>query len=215
VQHPRATATRAPTTPLRNHWQWRPEWDADRVCVLWYLTFETAPELSQQAERAQSLLTGIRAVDVVPPGWLHLTLDDVGFADEVLPAQLDAVVAAARESVGPWVLPGLTLGPVCAMEDSVVLRAGPGPELEQLRQRLRDATTDVLGADAASGLDPFSPHVTLAYLNDACDADTVLDPLATVCRPELVVAVARLTLAAVTRRDRRYEWTALAQLPLG
>lgn len=199
---------------LRDHWQWRPEWSTDRICVLWYLTFETAPELSRQAEQAQALLGGIATVDVVPTAWLHLTLDDVGFADELLPGQVEQVVDAARTAVRDWTAPALTLGPACPMEDAVVLQAGPAPDLVALRELLRGATTGVLGPETVTGLDEFWPHVTLAYLNDACEPGTVMDPLAPVSAAQLVVSAPRLTLAAVTRHDRQYQWTALAHLPL-
>lgn len=208
MQHPTTTL------PLRDHWQWRPEWASDRICVLWYLTFETAPELSRQAEEAQELLRGIATADVVPPAWLHLTLDDVGFADELLPGQVEQVLEAARTAVRDWEVPALTLGPTCPMEDAVVLQAGPSAALVTLRDLLRGATDRVLGPEAVTGLDEFWPHVTLAYLNDACEPETLMAPLEPVSAARLVVAPPRLTLAAVTRRDRHYQWTALGHLPL-
>jgi len=203
------------STPLRNHWHWRPEWAVDRPCGLWYLTFESQPDLSRQAEQAQAHLRELSQVDVVPVGWLHLTLDDVAFADELGPGQVEEVVEAARTAVRGWPAPAITLGPVAAMEDAVVLQAGPAAELTGLRDRLRAATTTVLGPETVSGLDDFWPHVTLAYLNDACAPEDVMAPLAPVAAAQVAVAVPRLTLASVTRRDRHYQWTALAQLHLG
>ncbi len=211
MQHPPTSVVPV----LRDHWQWRPDWAEDRPCLLWYLTFESRPELSRQAEEVQALLRGIRLVDVVPLPWLHLTLDDVGFADEVSPERVEAVVEATRCAVKGWVPPLMTLGPVAPMEDAVVLAAGPADALGDLRDRLRAATTSVMGPETASGLDEFWPHVTLAYLNDACEPSEVMDPLAPVSAAQVAVAVPRLTLASVTRRDRHYQWTARAVLPLG
>jgi 2'-5' RNA ligase len=211
-----ARSATSPTAPgLRDHWQWRPDWASERPCLLWYLTFESQPALSRQAEQAQARLRGVRAVDLVPLPWLHLTLDDVGFADELAPRQVDGVVAAAAASVAGWEPPPVTLGPMAPMEDAVVLQAGPAAELARLRERLRMATTAVLGPGTVSGLEDFRPHVTLAYLNDACEPGLVMDPLTPVRQAQVVVAVPRLTLAAVTRRDRHYQWTCRAVLPLG
>jgi 2'-5' RNA ligase len=210
VQH-----TESPTmSPLRDHWLWRPEWVADRACLLWYLTFESHPDLTRQAEQVRACLCEVEKVDVVPPAWLHLTLDDVGFADELAPGQVEDVVASAHAAVTGWRCPELTLGPLAPMDDSVVLAAGPGAELADLRDRLHAATSSVLGAGAHGCLDEFRPHVTLAYLNDACEPEAVMAPLAVVAGAQVVVAGPRLTLASVTRRDRHYQWTACAQAPL-
>jgi 2'-5' RNA ligase len=203
-----------PAATLHDHWQWRPEWACDRACVLWYVTFESQPELSCQASLAHERLRRLPLVDVVPLPWLHLTVDDVGFADELSPRELEDVVAAARAAVAGWVAPPLSLGPIRPMEDSVVLQAGPAAELGDLRDRLRSATSAVRGPEAVSGLDAFWPHVTLAYLNDACSSELVMEPLGPLCDARLVVAAPRLTLASVTRQDRHYQWTALAELPL-
>ena len=202
---------------LRDHWQWRPDWAVDRACLLWYLTFEDVPTLAPHVERAQARLRGTDCLDVVPLRWLHLTLDDVGFVDELAPGQAEEAVRVARAAVSGWVPPRLTLGPLVAMEDSVVLGAGPVAELTGLRDRLRTATASLGEPFATSRLDGFWPHVTVAYLNRDCDPAQVLAPAqpegGTAGEPVLVMP--RLTLAAVTRRDRHYQWTACAQLPLG
>lgn len=193
-------------TTLQDHWLWRPEWAIERPCLMWYLTFENQPELHELATRAQSCLLGVETVDLVPPQWLHLTLDDVGFVDEIPPAHVDDVLASARVGMAGWEVPSITLGPVDTMADALVLRAAPEHELGLLRARLRSSTAAALGAEASSGTGNFWPHVTLAYINDACDRRTVMEPLAAVSSVEVVVARSQLTLAAVTRRDRHYQW---------
>lgn len=198
---------------LRDHWEWRPEWVPDRACLLWYLTFDRQPELSRQLEQVHACLSDVPQVDVVPPPWLHLTMDDVGFADELAPGEVEQVLASARATVTGWTHPPLALGPLVPMEDSVVLAAGPVLELVGLRDRLRAATSSVLGAGTASRLDEFRPHVTLAYLNDACEPREVMDPLAPVAGVRVPVTGLRLTLASVTRRDHHYQWTARAEVP--
>lgn len=193
-------------TTLKDHWQWRPEWAIERPCLMWYLTFENQPELHELATRAQSCLQGVETVDLVPPQWLHLTLDDVGFVDEMPLARFDDVLESARVGMEGWEVPSMTLGPVDTMADALVLRAAPEDELGLLRARLRSSTVTALGAKASSGPATFWPHVTLAYINHACDRRTVMEPLAAVSSDEVVVARPQLALAAVTRRDRHYQW---------
>jgi 2'-5' RNA ligase len=203
-----------PHPSLRNHWSWRPEWASDRPRLLWYLTFDSHPELARAARVAQERLRAVPTVDLVPVPWLHLTLEDVGFVDELPPEQVDRVVATADAAVADWTPPALTLGPLAPMEDAVVLQADPAHELDDLRGRLRGATSAVLGPTATSILEHHPPHVTLGYLNDSCDPSTVMAPLEP-CVEQVQVVVPRVTLAAVTRRDRHYQWTARAELALG
>ena len=62
-----------------------------------------------------------------------------------------------------------------------------------------------------SGMKGHRPHVTLAYLNADSTTASVMGPLEPVSSEKVVVAVPRLTLAAVTRRDRHYQWTTRAE----
>lgn len=202
------------TTDLRDHWQWRPDWASDRPCLLWYLTFDHEPELWRLSERVHGRLHCARTLDAVPLPWLHLTLDDVGFVDELAPDQVEEVIGTAGAAVKGWRAPPITLGPITTMVSALVLRAAPAVELGHLHHRLRASTAAVLGPDAASGLGDFRPHVSLAYSNDACDRRTVMEPLATLSCEQVAVAAPQLTLAAVTRRSRHYQWTTRSVIPL-
>lgn len=199
------------TLSLRDHWGWRPDWATDRPRLLWYFTFDSHPDLARAAQSAADRLLGVPTVDVVPVPWLHMTLDDVGFVDELAPGQVDRVLETARATVSGWRSGPITLGPLVPMADALVLAADRVEEIEDLRCRLRAATTAVLGPEAPSVLDRHLPHVTLAYLNSACEAAAVMAPLEPV-EQQVVVAAPRLTLASVTRRDRHYQWTTRAEV---
>jgi hypothetical protein len=160
---------RTVATSLVDHWGWRPDWQSERPCLMWYLTFEDQPELADLALRSHERLRRLGAVDLIPVPWLHLTLDEVGFVDAVGPEDVDRVVESVR---------------------AVLAR---DPDYEPL---------------------PFWADVSLAYTNQPCDAASVLAPLAALADQTLTVSVPRLTLAAVTRRDRHYQWSVRASLPL-
>lgn len=201
-------------TDLRDHWQWRPDWATERPCLMWYLTFESQPELTALTERAHTCLADVATVDLVPVQWLHLTLDEVGFVDTVPPDDVEAVVASVREAVGGWRVGPITLGPVRTMADAVVLQATSAAGLDQLCDRLRAGTTAVLDRQAAHDPEPFWAHVSLAYVNQTAESHAVMEPLAPVASANVRVTVPRLTLAAVTRRNRHYQWTERAHVPL-
>ena len=199
---------------LSDHWQWRPEWTVDRPCLLWYLTFENQPRLWQLAERLHNRLDGVSSVDPVPPPWLHLTVEDVAFVDEIAPRQVEDLVEAAASALVGWSAPPLVLGPVAEMRDALVLEAAPRQDLHELRDRLRACTSVAVGPDNVRGPRRFAPHVSFAYVNAPCDPHQVLEPIGDLGEERVVVSVPRLTLAAVTRRNRHYQWIARAALDL-
>jgi 2'-5' RNA ligase len=199
---------------LRSHWQWRPEWEEERACLLWYLTFEDQPRVREHAGHLQLAMRGSRTIDVVPQEWLHLTLDDVAYADEVSPDQVERLARSTQDAVVDFDLPPLDLGPAVAMPEALVLQATPRRPLTELRDRLCALSAAALGRGKEPLNEEFRPHVTLAYVNDDCPVRSVMDPLADLAPDTVRVTVPRLTLASVTRRDRHYQWRSRAVLAL-
>jgi 2'-5' RNA ligase len=197
-----------------NHWHWRPEWRDDRTCLLWYLTFADQPEVLKHAERLTSQLRVDGKVDVVPTEWLHLTVDDVAYADEMSRVQVEALVQATREAVWDCPLPALDLGPVSAMSSAVVLQARPRSALLRLRNRVQAVSAAVLRRDKPPLARDFLPHVSLGYVNDQCSQHQMIGSLDSAEPGGVRASVSRLTLAAVTRRSRHYQWTTKAVLRL-
>ena len=198
---------------FRDHWSWRPEWTATRPRVLWYLTFRDALALHSVLATAEKTLRAAGA-DVIPPQWLHLTLTDVGFADELdewtLRAARDSVRHALREE--PPLR--LKLGPTRALPGAVVLSAQPADRLQRLREIVREATADV-GIPAPDDIDGhYWPHVSLCYVNSRTDHEA----LWTVIQPHdddtVEVRCDRLEEVLVSRRDGHYQWEVLKSLSL-
>ena len=191
---------------LHDHWQWRPDWEVDRPYLLWYVDVQAPPGLADWLAETTARWRDEPVVDPVPLEWLHLTLDDVEFTDRMSPERTDEVVAAARNALDRWPASSLTLGPVGPMGDAVVLHAGDDGQLARVRDRLRAATAQVLGPGALTELQTFDPHVSVGYVNDTCDPRRLLDPLDDLRDREFNTIVHQVTLAAVTRRDRHYQW---------
>jgi 2'-5' RNA ligase len=204
------------TSRLGEHWRWRPEWRRDRPCLWWYLTFEDAPAVRGLARRAQDLLGRAPQLDLIPFPWLHLTLLEVGFADEVPSATVDRVLDKTQAALEDFPSFDIELGPVRSMRGAVVLQA-EGNALDPLHERLTVAALEARGADAIGTLRAFVPHVSVAYVNRDCDPHEVMGPLDGVdlSSPSPSATVTRVRLAAVTRRRRHYQWTTRAVVPLG
>jgi hypothetical protein len=174
---------------------------------MWYLTFEGDTGLHDWVDRAQRRLRDLPMVDLVPNAWLHGTVDDVGFLDELAPETVERVGEAGEQALRGWTTPPLVLGPLQPMKDALVLHAEPVEELSELRRRLRAATVTVLGAEALPPLEVFEPHVSIAYVNHPTDDAPLLGRVADVRAERVAVAPPVVRLVSVTRRDRHYQWT--------
>jgi 2'-5' RNA ligase len=202
-------------TQLYAHTTWRPDWRADRPHCWWYLTFEHDERLQEAAERLQQRLGHPQAAELIPPRWLHLTVQDVGFADELSHRELSRLEGIAAERLTDLEPLELDLGPVIPMLSAVALEAGPADALGALRSRLRDAIGVVRGYAGVPGPRYFRPHVSLAYLNRECSAGDLLGPLGDLRAPSLRVGVESVSLVEVTRGHCSYRWHTLAEIPLG
>lgn len=191
---------------LREHWRWRPEWTPERPCLWWYLTFERHGPLRSLHRHLGRSLRRSPAVDVVPARWLHLTVQEVGYADEVSDGQLDVILSRASRAVADLPALELTLGPPMDLPGAVALKAGPAHPVDEVRSRLREATGTVR-AGATPDLHPVDPHVSLAYVNRDTLAADLMEPLFEMPFEPLHARVTHATLTAVTRRDRHYQWT--------
>ncbi len=199
---------------IKDHWAWRPEWTPHRPRLLWYLTFEGAPDVRAAAAPPGDVLRAAGA-DVVPPEWLHLTMNHVGFADELD----ERAVRASADEVGRRLRDEepfeLTLGPVHQLSDAVVLEAGPAEPLQKLRGT-------VVGAMAHTGMaepddidEVFWPHVSLCYLNSRTDRARVGEMVRTADHSTVSVRCDRLFQVLVTRTGAHYRWQVLEDVKLG
>ena len=203
---------------LQDHSRWRPEWHRDRTFLWWYLTFDDQPELRGLTSAIQRALRHVDCLDALPVDWLHLTLHDVGFVDEVPPEQIGPLVLAATRALGDLRPLELVLSEPSTMQDALVLRVEPLDELSRLRDALYTAAAGL--APSLSGTSPevdeFWPHVSLAYVNRECEAQELLSQLpAHVAVGGSRLTVRAVTLAAVNRVGRGYQWTPAATIPLG
>lgn len=200
-------------TAFRNHWEWRPDWTSNRPRLLWYLTFEDAPDLHDAAAPSCEVLRASGA-DVVPPEWFHLTVTDVGYHDQLD----DWAVRAARESVRETLceVPALelTLGPLRALPGAIVLPAEPADPLRSLRDAVRRATTAVGIAPPDDLSGSYWPHVSLCYVNDTTDHARLREIVDEAASRTVDVRCDRLAQVLVTRTNGHYRWEVLDEVPL-
>ncbi|MFI5730398.1 2'-5' RNA ligase family protein [Kribbella sp. NPDC051587] len=200
---------------VRDHWYWRPGWRQGRSFYTWHLTFRYAAALAALHSSYEPLLCSMPELTPVPRQWLHLTLQGVGFADKLNPAELDSIVAATRdrlESAAPF---GVTVGPAIVDLESLQLPVYPADNLRQLRIVLRDAIKEIWGEDSLPAFPDLNPHISLGYWNQSAPAEPLRDRVAKFGEHTTQLYINEVSLIDLNRDQLCYQWTPYVALPLG
>lgn len=200
---------------LINHWN-RPGWTNGRRSYHWIVRFDDHPAVRQLTTRCQDRLRHLPTLDLVPATSLHLTLQRVGFTDEITPATAHAVAAAARDRYAALPPFAATVGPLAGSAGAVRFSAGPHQPFHRLRDTAIDAVAQVRGLDAVPARTAdFLPHVSIAYNSTATDAMPIIEQVAALRSLEPVtVPVEAVDLVELRRDGRAYAWRLIATAPL-
>lgn len=200
---------------VRNHWWWRPGWHVGRRFFAFHITFDNQPALHELAATYRTALAEMPSLTLIPDQWLHLTMQGIGFADEIQPAVLSQLVEEARNLLSAVPAFEVEFGSVIVADEAIVMPAEPPEPVQELRRLTRTAISRVFGEEQVpENANKFRPHVSVAYLT----ADGFSAPyVEAVSRAK--VEKARATIAHVDliemHRDRQmYEWQTVEALPL-
>jgi 2'-5' RNA ligase len=161
-----------PAGRIANHWYPRAGWRPGRLFDTWHVLFNDAPEVRELAGRSRDVIRDLPNLNMVPDEWLHMTIQGVGWSDELTDTQLDAVIQCAKENLRDFDRRTVRFGPPLVKGEALVLPAAPIAYLDELRNRLRAAIEQALGSPpwvAVEQRHGFLPHVSIAYAR--CDAD--------------------------------------------
>ncbi|MEU7746137.1 2'-5' RNA ligase family protein [Nonomuraea sp. NPDC049158] len=205
---------------VRSHWWPREGWRPGRLVYTWHLTFEHAPPLHQLAERYQAALARIEEHNPIPARWLHLTVQAVGFVDEVSEEQLNQITEAVRVRLGELAPVELTFHRPTLLGEGVVLTPTPAEPLHQMWGEVRRGIAEVIGnaPTAAEQANGFHPHVSLTYINTPGPARPYIDALSAVEAGPVSVDVEQVVLIVQNRvldPEWLYCWTTRTTAPLG
>jgi 2'-5' RNA ligase len=200
---------------VRNHWWWRPGWRHGRRFYTWHLTFEHQPQLHALVHAYQHQLADLPVLDLIPRRWLHLTMQGVGFVDEVDDNQVDRLVDAARAQLAALPAPEITFERPLLRPEAVVLPASRADSVVAIRDAIRNAFPDAGFGDAPDPRDGFLPHVSLAYINQEGPAEPILAALARATPAPTAVEIRDAALIVLDRDARMYQWREHAAAPLG
>jgi 2'-5' RNA ligase len=210
-------------TPLplsvRNHWWWRPGWAEGRHFYACHLTLDDQPELRELVAGYQQALTGLQGIDLIPPQWLHLTMQGIGFTDEIDAAELAALAHALTAELATIESPTVQFRYLTVHPEAVYLKAHPAAVLYPLRLKMHHAVLSVLGSERFTEPVPdrvkFLPHVSIGYINQDGGAEPIAAALGSLTTKPVRVTFAKADLLEFHRDHRMYEWTSATALPIG
>jgi hypothetical protein len=136
-----------------------------------------------------------------------MTMQGVGFSDEVSEKEMAAVAAAVKRRLAAVQPVTATVGPLVADAEGVNLPVRPVGPVDGVRQAIREGIADVRGPDRVpEDAEGYRPHVSLAYSNVS---ERPLAPIREViARYDEVIPVTftRATLIDINRDDQVYRW---------
>jgi 2'-5' RNA ligase len=204
---------------LRDHWWWRPGWRTGRHFYACHISFAAQTEFHRLAHAYQRPLEAFTVLDRIPTEWLHLTLQGVGFVDQISDEELDRVRDTVQQRLRALPPPVLTFDRPTVVPEAVAFTGRPAQPARQLWATVGDAITEALGPGRQYQLleqaDGFLPHVSIAYSNSTAPAEPVIQALDRVDAPPATVTLTHLHLMAFHRDHRMYQWRELAALPVG
>ncbi|WP_320064270.1 2'-5' RNA ligase family protein [Micromonospora sp. RTGN7] len=200
---------------VRNHWWWRPGWRVGRRFYAFHITFEDQHQLYDTATAYRTALAEMPSLTLIPDRWLHLTMQGVGFADELAQDVVQDVADEARSLLAAVPAIQVEFGPVVVAEEAIVMPAVPAEPIHELRHLTRQAIGRVLGTDKV-GEDPdrFRPHVSIAYTTAGGPAEPYVEATSRANIRPARVAIRHLDLIEMHRDQQMYEWRTVAALPL-
>lgn len=205
-----------PTT--RNHWWWRPGWTKGRHFYACHLTLDDQPELRELIMDYQQAVASLPEIDLIPPQWLHLTMQGIGFLDEISNDEFDALSDALTAKLATIEPTTVEFRHLTIQAEAVYLKAHPADALRTLRSKMHDAVVSVLGPRRAeSAPDPakFLPHVSIGYINRDGSPEPIAVALRTTVIRRVKVTFVKADLLEYHRDHHMYEWTSATPIPIG
>ncbi|WP_285500439.1 2'-5' RNA ligase family protein [Actinokineospora sp. NBRC 105648] len=201
---------------MRDHWWWRPGWAVGRSFYTWHITFEGNAGASSLVRHYAPLLDNFRQLDQVGIAGLHLTVQGLGFADEVSIEDANLIAVASRHRLALLEPFSVRIGPAHIDPETVQMHVAPTEPLNEVRLVLREAIAEVWGhANVPEREEKFQPHVTLAYSNAEWSSESLASALAGFPPLSVTMSVDRVSLINLNRDRKRYEWVELSSVSIG
>jgi 2'-5' RNA ligase len=198
---------------MRDHWWWRPGWRVGRSMYTWHVTFDDQPQLHELVSAYQSALSSLPGLDLIPGRWLHLTMQGIGFTDEVSEREIADIADVARKRLANQRPVPLTVGRASVDPEAIMFDVTPTDALSPIRSAIRAAISDVRGAAEVPESEEWTPHISLAYSNSDDVAAPYIAAVDSVSKPPITLTISKAHLIELNRDARLYQWTTEAEVP--
>lgn len=210
-------------TPLppsvRNHWWWRPGWAEGRHFYACHMTLDDQPQLRELVVDYQQALTATLGIDLIPPQWLHLTMQGIAFVDELSRSELPALDVALTAELATIDPPTVEFRYLTIHPEAVYLKAHPAAALYPLRSKMHDAVVSVLGPtrfdEPAPDQAKFLPHVSIGYISQEGGTEPIAAALQSLTTRTSRVTFTKADLLEFHRDHHMYEWTNATPIRIG
>jgi 2'-5' RNA ligase len=181
-------------------------------------------EVVARVSEVQRALGALPEVDSIPPHWLHLTVQSVGFVDDpgLDPEQVDCIPAEAEarlRAIRPF---SVELRNANSFPEAAFVEAYDGGRIREIRAALREALPLLTSRPSDGlyrrGVDLFAPHLSIGYYNRTGAADGVIRALGPFRSFEVGAAEIHsidLALVDMSEPHRFAEFERAATIPLG
>lgn len=197
----------------RDHWWWRPGWRQGRSFFTWHITFPTDPLIHRVVSDFTQSAKDFDTLDLVSFDGIHLTVQGVGFSDEVSSGDLEMIRESTRTYCSNVPPIQASLGALRVDEETVQVDVAPSSEILHLRTKIRKGIGDVWGStNVPESMEGFRPHITLAYSNGTARIEDIHAAISGVAIPPSSVQISSVSLIKLNRDRKRYEWTEVAKV---
>jgi 2'-5' RNA ligase len=143
---------------------------------------------------------------------LHVTTYIVGFADEVQQGAVAEMIAGARKRLSATPPIPVAISRVGYHPQAVVLIVEPPGALDPILSAVREAT-NAAGYEGHADIDPWIPHISVAYSHADGPAQPIIDALGRWV-PKTELTIKSISLAAQTQVGRSWQWEPIAEVYL-
>lgn len=199
---------------VRDHWWWRPGWRVGRRFYAFHVTFDDQPDVQRLAGAYRHALSDFNTLTFVPDRWLHMTMQGIGFTEEISQPAVDAIASEAASRLADIPPAEASFVDIVVADEAIAMTIEPEDPIRKVRSASRSAISSVLG-DVSEDEQRFRPHVSVAYVAADGAADPYVSAVRDVAPQAARVVVGHLDLIEIHRDNRMYEWQMLRRLKFG